>query len=84
MRTKLETTARELDHRNSDGIDVRLLWNPQTDQVSIAVEDERLGRSLAFDVDRAEALAAFHHPYAYGSTPRPAQPPAQTCQTQGR
>jgi hypothetical protein len=74
MQTQSETTVRELDHRNPDAIDVRLLWNPQTDQVSIAVVDQRLGRSLAFDVDGADALAAFHHPYAYASNPRPGTP----------
>jgi hypothetical protein len=76
MQSTPETTIRELDHRNSDGIDVRLLWNHQTDQVSVAVEDQRLGRSLAFDVDGADALAAFHHPYAYASNPRPPHAPA--------
>jgi hypothetical protein len=77
-------TLRELDHRNADGIDVRLLWNPQRDQVSITVEGERLGRSLGFDGDGAEALVAFHRPYAFARDPRPASPPAQTCQPQGR
>jgi hypothetical protein len=59
--------VRELDHRASDGIDVRLLWDPRTDRVSVAVEDTRGGESFELDVDRADALDAFHHPYAYAN-----------------
>jgi hypothetical protein len=58
---------RELDVRTSDGIEVRLLWEPQTDRVSIVVTDIRADSSFAFEVDRADAVAAFHHPYAYAS-----------------
>jgi hypothetical protein len=66
----LTETARELDRRHSDGIDVRLLWQPHTDRVSIALEDERLGHSLEFEVAGEDALDAFNHPYIYTSTPR--------------
>ena len=54
-----------MSHRSADGIDVRLLWDPRTNHVSIAVTDERSGSVLAFPVDGAEALTAFNHPYAY-------------------
>ena len=67
------TPAREIDHRNGDGIDVTLLWDPHTDSVSVAVIDERTGEVLTFGVDSAEALAAFHHPYAYAPS-LPAEP----------
>ena len=56
---------RELDHRYNDGIDVRLLWNPATNRVTVSVQDERLGESFVLDADGADALDAFHHPYAY-------------------
>ncbi len=56
---------RELDRRHSDGIDVRLLWNPRTDRVRVAVNDERHGEAFDLDVDPAEAMIAFRHPYAY-------------------
>jgi hypothetical protein len=59
------TTVRELDGRTSDGIEVRLLWNSETDHLSVAVEDGRSGEAFELEVDSAEALAAFHHPYAY-------------------
>jgi len=55
----------ELAHRKSDGIEVRLLWNSQTDRVSVTVRDERSGEGFELDVDSPDALAAFHHPYAY-------------------
>jgi YD repeat-containing protein len=69
MDTPLSPAIRELDHRHADGIDVRLLWNPQTNRVSVAVRDERSGESLAFSVDGADALAAFHHPYCHANNP---------------
>jgi hypothetical protein len=56
---------RELDHRISDHIDVRLLWEQETDRVSVAVLDGRTGESIRFDVAGHDALDAFHHPYAY-------------------
>ena len=57
--------VRELDHRRNDGIDVRLLWDAPTNRVSLALTNEHSGESLTFEVDPGEALAAFHHPYAY-------------------
>jgi hypothetical protein len=57
----------ELDHRRSDGIDVRLLWNSGTNHISINVADGRGGESFAFEVAPADAVDAFHHPYAYAS-----------------
>jgi hypothetical protein len=61
-----ETAAvRELDHRCNGGIDVRLLWEAQTNRVSLALTNEHSGESLSFEVDPSEALAAFYHPYVY-------------------
>ena len=65
MFTTSEAPVRELDHRLNDGIDVRLLWDPRTDRVLVAVEDQRTGEYFELDVPGAEALQAFHHPYAY-------------------
>jgi hypothetical protein len=62
-------TLRELDHRHTAGIDVSLLWDARTEQVSIELTDERSGESLAFAVDPSEALSAFHHPYVYATHP---------------
>jgi hypothetical protein len=60
-----ELAIRELDHRRSDGIDVRLLWNSRTNRVSVAVEDHHTGETFVLDVPSAEARDAFLHPYAY-------------------
>ena len=58
---------RELDHRKSDGIAVTLLWNARTKAVYVSVVEERSGASFQFDVPPADALDAFHHPYAYAA-----------------
>ena len=67
MRTTSEIAVRELDRRTGDGFDVRLLWHPQTNRVSVAVEDELYGGLFALEVDPADALIAFRDPFAYAS-----------------
>ena len=67
------TTAltRELDQRESDGIEVRLLWRPHDDIAIVAVADARSGESFSIEVREGErALDVFHHPYAYAGTRR--------------
>jgi hypothetical protein len=60
--------VRELDHRRSDGIDVRLLWSQTDDQVLLAVSDAKRGERFAIAVEPHEARAAFQHPYAYAAS----------------
>jgi len=67
MSTTAETVVRELDRRFNDGFDVRLLWNPRTNRVCVAIEHQRDGNSFEFRVDGSNALEAFHHPFAYAS-----------------
>jgi hypothetical protein len=62
---------RELNHRVNDGMDVRLLWNSETNAVSVSVAETRCDVSFAFAVAGADALDAFHHPYAYAAQDRP-------------
>jgi hypothetical protein len=69
MSTTSGTAVRELDRRTNDGFDVRLLWNPQTGCVFVAIEDQRDGHSFEFRVDSARALEAFRHPFVYASNP---------------
>jgi hypothetical protein len=81
-RLTIPTTTRsvihELGRRSSDGIDVRLLWNSGTNQVSITVADSRAGESFAFEVAPADSGDAFHHPYAYAPRGKPvAHQPAE-------
>jgi hypothetical protein len=57
---------RELDHRNSDGIDVRLLWNERENRVYVAVNDAKTGEAFTIPVRESEsAMDVFHHPFAY-------------------
>jgi hypothetical protein len=58
-------TWTELADRETDGLEVRLLWSETTGRVLVAVDDTRVGHRFAFDVPRGEALAAFHPPFAY-------------------
>jgi hypothetical protein len=76
MSTSATTLTRELSHRVSDGIEVRLLWRVHDDRLLVAVSDARTGDALAVEVRHGErALDVFHHPYAYAGTRR-AQVPA--------
>jgi hypothetical protein len=59
---------RELDARNSDGTHVRLLWHPEDDHVSVAVNDTKTGEIFDLPVhDGQSALDVFRHPYAYAA-----------------
>jgi hypothetical protein len=57
---------RELDHRHSDGIDVRLLWNQRENRVYVAVNDTKTDEAFTVEVREDErAMDIFHHPFAY-------------------
>jgi hypothetical protein len=58
---------KELAARESDGVQVTLLWSRAADRVRVVVADAGLDTELDFDVAGADALAAFHHPYAYAA-----------------
>jgi hypothetical protein len=63
--------TRELDRRESDGIEVRLLWRPHDDVALVAVSDARTGESFTVEVrDGERALDVFNHPYAYSESRR--------------
>ena len=71
MSTPTTCLTRELDHRVSDGIDVRLLWRVHDDRLLVAVSDGRTGDAFSVEVrDSERALDVFHHPYAYAATRR--------------
>ena len=67
-----ERPIRELDRRTGDGIDVRLLWNADTDRVVVSVHDARTVESFELEVAAGDALFAFQHPYAYANRPKAA------------
>jgi len=47
-----------------------LLWSAQTNRVFISVLEQRHGVAFEFEVAAADALDAFHHPYAYAEHDR--------------
>jgi hypothetical protein len=57
----------DLASRESDGLEVTLLWSRPTGRVKVAVTDSKLGEEFELAVAGADALAAFHHPFAYAS-----------------
>ncbi len=59
------TISRELAYRHQDGLEVTLLWNARSNEVSIELSDDRNETALAFAVDPKFALDAFHHPFVY-------------------
>ena len=57
-------TARELDYREDDGLEVTLVWYPANDAIAVKVLDTRTGERFEFPVDPTSAGDAFHHPFA--------------------
>jgi hypothetical protein len=61
---------RELASRAGDGLQISLVWSRSADRVKVTVLDERLRESFDIHVDGADALPAFHHPFAYAAAAR--------------
>ena len=58
----------ELDERESNGIRVTLVWNRETDTLTVLVWDERTSQSLSLDIEADEdAYDVFNHPFAYAA-----------------
>ena len=75
MTATTTTPMRELDHRHSDGIDVRLLWSQGDNKVHVAVNDNKTGESFVVEVREGESAAKiFQHPFAYADRGVPATP----------
>jgi len=60
--------TRELDFRSSDGLEVSLLWEPETSRVTVSVFDTKTGDDFEVEVSSNEAMDAFQHPYAYAAS----------------
>jgi hypothetical protein len=58
----------ELAHRESNGIEVALLWDKRADALTVCVCDSCTGDSFEFAVKREKGLEAFYHPYAYATS----------------
>lgn len=57
---------RELAHRRSCGIDVRLIWDPAGDDLTVEVRDGEAA-AIVVDVGERAPLDVFRHPYAYAA-----------------
>ena len=64
--TPIETPL-ELDYRAADSLEVWLLWTASTNRIFLLVHDAKLDEYFEVEVDGAEALDAFRHPYAYSA-----------------
>jgi hypothetical protein len=74
METHATDALHELDHRVSDGIDVRLLWRPSDNRALVAVADFKTGEAFTLEVGSDQrALDVFHHPFAYAGSRRAPQ-----------
>jgi hypothetical protein len=58
---------RELAYRASDGVEVVLFWHRVTDELTVAVSDERTGSYFELAAEPHEALDVFNHPYAHAA-----------------
>jgi hypothetical protein len=58
-------TLVQLAERKSNGLLVRLLWDPQRNQTVLRYRDRLTGESFLADVPNERALVAFNHPNAY-------------------
>jgi hypothetical protein len=56
---------RELAYRNQNGLEVTLLWDSASNEVSVEVVDHLDGSGFRLPIAGHLALDAFHHPYAY-------------------
>jgi hypothetical protein len=58
---------RELAYRANDGVEVVLFWQQATDDLTVAVSDERNGAYFELAAAPAHALDVFNHPYAHAA-----------------
>ena len=72
--TIITGTFEELDYRESDGIEVSLLWNRATGALSVLVVDAKTDEQFELRVSAAEAAEVFRHPFAYAHSHRIEEP----------
>ena len=63
--TTLTQPPRELAYRTGDGIEVALFWQPDDDELSVCVCDQRRGAYFVVRPEPHLALDVFYHPYSY-------------------
>lgn len=55
----------ELDARQNDGHTVQLLWDAESGETAIRIEQRDPPKVIQFQVLGEKAMQAFNHPYAY-------------------
>jgi hypothetical protein len=55
----------ELAARQSDGLEVALLWNRHSGSLWVDVNHVATGESLSVDAEPSKALDVYYHPFAY-------------------
>jgi hypothetical protein len=55
----------ELATRETDGLEISLLWSKSADRVKVTVLDQRHEEYFDVHVAGDQALQAFYHPFAY-------------------
>ena len=60
---------RELAYRNQNGLEVTLLWDSRSNEVSVELVDQLDDSGFRIPIAGHLALDAFHHPYAYAPSP---------------
>jgi hypothetical protein len=61
----IDAGFRELAQRSNGGLDVTLLWHPETDELRVCVHDERRDVYFEIHAERDVALDVYYHPYAH-------------------
>jgi len=56
---------RELAYRESDGLEIRLLWDECSDRLAVSVFDWKTGDCFALEAACDKALDVFYHPFSY-------------------
>ena len=59
--------TRELAQRLSGGVEVLLLWHPDTNSVELSLHDPAAQVGCRVAVAPERAIDAFYHPYAYAT-----------------
>jgi hypothetical protein len=60
-----ELVVRELAYREAGDVEVRLLWWPAADELTVTLLDVENGVAFEIPVGKRSPLEVFYHPYAY-------------------
>jgi hypothetical protein len=63
----LSAKTREMAQRLSGPDEVLLLWHPDSDRVELSVRNLATGVGCEIEIEPADAIDAFYHPFAYAA-----------------